>query len=303
MRAKKIVTGILAAAAMCLCVAGAVRAQEDEQGAVLRFGVNPWGGEDEMRAMFRPLFDYIGEKLGVKIEIVIPASYDELLERTESGELDLMSFNAVTYLRALKKNMDIKYLGTMMRQDEGDDEPRDYYIGYIIVKKDSPYKTFEDLRGKKFAFVDLSSGSGYKMPLAILGEDYNTTPDDFFKKYFFVGDHDEVASAVYYGSVDGGATWDNSYDMNSGPDRFGKAFRIILKTPMIPNDAWVAGINVPEETAERIADIMLKIGPKTRTSDGRTVLDPDLGFPGTGWNRRPDSFYTDAAKYLLYKPK
>jgi ABC-type phosphate/phosphonate transport system substrate-binding protein len=141
------------------------------------------------------------------------------------------------------------------------------------------------------------------MPLAILARDYHTTPDKFFKKYFFVGDHDQVASAVYHRCVDGGATWDNSYKLNSQKKKFGPVFRVIKKTPPIPNDAWVAGPGVDDELAARMRKLLIGITTKTRTRGGDPVIDLEAGFPGTGWKSRGPEFYENAARYLLYEPK
>lgn len=285
------------------CARRAVCAPAEQQKSTLRFGVNPWGPEEQMHQIFRPLMDLLGERLGVKFEIVIPSNYEELLKRTASGEIDIGAFNAVTYLQARHTGTPVKYIATLLKLNEGETEPRDYYIGFIIVRKDSPYRKLEDLRGKKFAFVDKDSGSGYKMPVAMLGLDYHTTPQKFFRKYFFVGVHDEVARAVYYGSVDGGATWDNSYMMMTKPDVFGDAFRIIAKTPPIPNDAWVAAPGVPDEIVQRLRAVLITIDKNTTTADGRKVVDTDAGFPGTGWSERTPDFYEAAAKYLLYENK
>jgi phosphonate transport system substrate-binding protein len=288
----------------CAFACTAARAQESGQHPswpkTIRFGINPWGAENEMRDMFRPLMDYIQEHLGVSVQIVIPTSYEDLLDRAAAGELDLMSFNSVTYLKARRRGLPLQYLATMERLYEGESQPRDSYIGYIIVHKDSLFKSLKDLQGHTFAFVEESSASGYKMPVAILGTQYNTTPKKFFKKFFFVGDHNEVMSAVFNHCVDGGATWDNSYAMNTTPDKLGNNFRIVARTPPIPNDAWVTGPAVPPDMHRAILDLLLSLGPDTRTAAGVLVIDQALGFPGSGWSKRGPEFYEDAADLLLY---
>jgi phosphonate transport system substrate-binding protein len=287
---------VLAVAAICVIFLVAFASAQSKP--VWRFAVNPWGEEKLMRAMLRPLMDYFEEKLGVKIEVVIPSNYEELLKGAAGGEFDLMAFNSVSFLKARHKGLPVRYLASIKNQQKGEAKPRDFYEGFIIARKDSSIKTFDDLRGKTFAFVDVDSGSGYKMPVAILGIDYHTTPDKFFKKFFFVGEHDEVASAVYNRCVDAGATWDTSLALNI--KKYGNVFHIVKRTPPIPNDAWVTGPRITEEQFQKLKKLMLSIGPDTLTRDGRRVLDREGGFPGTGWNERDVAFYEDAAKYLLY---
>jgi phosphonate transport system substrate-binding protein len=273
---------------------------KQSQSKVLRMGINPWGTEKEMRDMFRPLLDYLGEHLGVTVQMVVPTTYDELLDRVSAGELDIVAFNSVTYLRSRRMGLPMRYIATMDNIFDGESTSRSYYTGYIFVRKDSPYRSLDDLKGKTFAFVDPSSASGFKMPAAMIGLRKGATPEKYFSKFFFVGDHSEVASAVYYGCVDAGATWDNSYNMNTQPQRFGAAFRIIERTPPIPNDAWAVGPRVDSTLAAKLKRVLLLIDRTTKTRDGRTVLNPALGFPGSGWSERSPQFYENAADLLLY---
>lgn len=293
---RKILLGILPAIMLLFCPGNASAEQ------TIRFGINPWGSEAQMRKIFRPLMDYLQEEIGIRIDIVIPSSYEDLIKRTANGEIGLASFNAVSLLKAYQAGIPIHYLATSLKR-EGNTEPRDFYDGYIIVRKDSPCKTIDDLRGKTFAFVEKDSASGYKMPIAFLATTNRGTPDTFFKKYFFVGSHDEVISAVYYKSVDGGATYDTSYALNTTSDKFGDAFRIIETISNIPNDAWVTGPKVSSEITDKLKAVLLSINEKTKTKDGRYVLDKNLKFPASGWSERSPEFYKDKADLLLYEQK
>jgi phosphonate transport system substrate-binding protein len=75
--------------------------------------------------------------------------------------------------------------------------------GIIIVRKDSPMQTIEDLRGKKFAFGDKNSTIGRYLVQAelvshgIFGSD--------LKHYDYLDRHDQVASAVEHGDYDAGS--------------------------------------------------------------------------------------------------
>jgi len=63
------------------------------------------------------------------------------------------------------------------------------YYSYIIVPKDSPAKTFEDLKGTRFAFSDPQSNTGKLVPTYMLAI-RNETPDSFFSTYVFTYAHD-----------------------------------------------------------------------------------------------------------------
>ena len=78
------------------------------------------------------------------------------------------------------------------------------YYSYTIVHKDSTIKSFEELRGKRFAFTDPKSNTGKMVPtykLAKMGE----TPESFFKDSIFTYAHDKSIKEVALGHVDGAA--------------------------------------------------------------------------------------------------
>jgi len=58
------------------------------------------------------------------------------------------------------------------------------YRGLVIARKDSGLRRVEDLEGKRFAFVDPKSASGYVYPRAMLLEK-GVTPARFFKETTF----------------------------------------------------------------------------------------------------------------------
>ena len=71
-------------------------------------------------------------------------------------------------------------------------------IGYqmeIIVPADSPIKTPADLKGKKIAFTEPTSNSGYKAPSAILKADFNLEVDRDFTAVFS-GKHDNSVIGI-----------------------------------------------------------------------------------------------------------
>jgi phosphonate transport system substrate-binding protein len=79
-----------------------------------------------------------------------------------------------------------------------------FYQSYLIVNKNSIFRSFEDLRGSIFAFTDPDSNSGKLVPtvwLAQMGE----KPETFFRKTIYTYSHDNAILAVAKGLVDGAA--------------------------------------------------------------------------------------------------
>src|SRR6185437_3716402 len=76
------------------------------------------------------------------------------------------------------------------------------YKAQFLARSDSGIKKLEDLNGKKIAFVDPASISGYLLPLKYL-KDRGIKP----KETMFAMRHDNVISMIYQHQVDAGATF------------------------------------------------------------------------------------------------
>jgi phosphonate transport system substrate-binding protein len=79
-----------------------------------------------------------------------------------------------------------------------------FYQSYLIVNKNSVFRSLADLRGRIFAFTDPDSNSGKLVPtvwLAQMGE----KPETFFRKTIYTYSHDNAILAVARGLVDGAA--------------------------------------------------------------------------------------------------
>jgi phosphonate transport system substrate-binding protein len=162
------------------------------------------------------------------------------------------------------------------------------YHSQIVVRADSGITTLEQLKGKKFAFVEPASASGFLFPNALLagkGIDYKT----YFSESLFAGGHDKVIIAVYNKQVDGGATFGNSID--TGPPTDARtlvtstlpdvmtAIKPIAQTDPIPNDTVSVRRGLDDNLTKLIRDGLLYV---QSTADGKKVLRDLYNIDGLG---------------------
>ena len=73
-------------------------------------------------------------------------------------------------------------------------------VGLFVVKKDSPYKSLQDLKGKRMMFTSPTSTSGYVMAYSRLVDEGLLQPKENPNKYFgevrFAGGYDRALLAV-----------------------------------------------------------------------------------------------------------
>ncbi len=135
------------------------------------------------------------------------------------------------------------------------------------LRPDAP-QTLKDIAGRRVAWVDRESSSGYHVPRLFL-EGAGMATARFFADERFVGSHSNVVAAVVSGAVDVGATYCAlaASPSDSGPHAvpsptFSPSLpqgpwttsstgalpvRILATTGAIPNDALVASNRMPTE--------------------------------------------------------
>ena len=168
----------------------------------IRFGLLPAEDPTQMVEQFSGIARYIGEQLGVPTSVQVSESYNALIEAMRAGHLEIVYVGGGQYLKMLEIGMDVEPL--VLNRDTND---RTYYKSCIITKPDSGITSFEDLKGRTFAFVSPTSTSGGVAPTYMLLKN-GIDPEKDFKQRIYAGKHDAAFLAVKNGKVDAGAVGD-----------------------------------------------------------------------------------------------
>lgn len=190
--------------------------------------------------------------LGIPVEAVVSTSYAAAIEAMCTGRADIGALNAFSYVLAHEK-CGVEVAAVSVRFG------LPFYRSQISVRADAGINKLEDLRGKRFAFVDPASTSGYLFPAAMLKK-AGYDPDKFFSQVVFAGNHPSVILAIYRGQVDGGATFEDARDNVRGqfPD-VNQKVKVIATTNPIPNDTWSLSTKLNPALRAKIKDRLLRI--------------------------------------------
>lgn len=211
---------------------------------------------------YKDLLDYVSSELGRPVRIVDRESYAEINALLENGELDAAFVCSGPYVDGHEEfGLELLVVPVAFGAP--------VYYSYIIVPKESPVSSVEELRGKSFAFTDPQSNTGRLVPsylLASMGEDV----DRFFAKTTYTYAHDKSIMAVAEELVDGAAVdsliWD--YADRTDPSLTSRT-KIIWKSQPCGIPPVVVRNDIDGELKERLRQIFLEMH---LTGKGREIL-------------------------------
>lgn len=172
---------------------------------------------------YEPVADYLSEKIGTRIKLIIIPVFGNIVKNFDSAGMDGAFLEGLTYALAHTK------LGVEVLARPEDLNGVSTYKGIIFVRKDSGIRTIADMKEKTFAFVDKASMAGYLHPLVFLREhgvrDYKT----FLKEVYYTGTYEDAIYDVLNRKADIGAAKNTVYERLAVKDPRIKEELVILK--------------------------------------------------------------------------
>jgi phosphonate transport system substrate-binding protein len=237
--------------------------QKKTNGEGLRIAVGGMVTPREGYAYYRQLLDYIGKKMGIHVKFVDREDYAQINTLVKEGRVDVAFVCGGPYVDG-HREFGMKLLVAPQVNGES------VYYSYIIVAKESPIKSFEELRGKIFAFTDPLSNTGKLVPTYMLAQ-MNETPETFFKRFFYTKSHDKSIEAVALGVADGAAVdsliWEYA---NRNSPKYTSRTRIIKKSPPYGIPPVVVRANLDPKIEKKLRKIFLNMH---KDPEGRKILD------------------------------
>lgn len=254
--------------------------REPDVSKKLVLGMTPVIGVEPTRKRFSPLAEHLQSLLGIDVELKVAESYGELIEMVARGEVDLVKFSPLAYVKAKRRIPDLKLLAAHVAYGSKT------YSSYLISKQDGAFGSLDKLKGARICFADPDSTSGYLYPLAYLLK-HHIVPEQTFSKIVFGGNHRACIQGLLKGKYDVAATFSGAIrDARQAGLPVGDLF-ILAKTGRIPYDAYCLRGGMDNQLASRIESVLLSIN--TLSSTGRRILAPTLGI--NGWIKADDHLY------------
>lgn len=219
--------------ALTLTLAHAPQARAEAPKSIT-IGFIPGENPQDLKENGEALAKLLQEKIGVPVKIYVSKDYSELIDAMKAKKIDFAFFSASTFVFAEKM------AGAKVLLKKVWDGP--YYYATILANKASK---LTQLKGKKFAFVDRKSTSGYLLPLLYFKKN-GIDPKTFFSETVFSGNHAESIKLLRENKVDAAAVFSNDVkDKDTAWNRFppkdgkpGPKPKTIWISEPIPNDPF-----------------------------------------------------------------
>ena len=237
-----------------------VQAQQAQQ--VLRVSAIPDEAPTELQRKFKPLGNYLEQKLGMKVDFVPVTDYAASVEGLINNKLDMVWFGGFTFVQA-KIRSNGKVIPIVQREE-------DEKFKSVFITTNKSINRLEDLKGKTFSFGSESSTSGHLMPrYYLLAAKIN--PDTDMKRISFSGAHDATVAAVAGGKVDAGvlniSVWEKllaqgKVDTNT--------MHVFYTTPGYFDYNWTVRADMDPALRKKLTDAFLALNPND--AQGKEIL-------------------------------
>lgn len=235
----------------------------NNKSSTLRVAFSSITSPKESIIYYSDLLKYIERNLGLTVEVIQRKTYQEVNDLVEAGEVDLAFICTYAYTLGTKKFGLEPFL---VPQING----KVTYQSYVLVPQDSLTNKFEELAGKRFAFTDPLSNTGFLYPKYLLKQK-NETAESFFKNTMFTYSHDNSIRAVSDKIVDGAAV-DGlvfEYLIEKKPEIKDKV-RVITKSEEFGIPPVVVSPKVNIEIKDKLKKLFLNLH---NTEEGRSILN------------------------------
>ena len=265
----------------------------------------PSGDTGKITVAGTAIADCLTKMTGLNFKIEVGTTFAASIEALGAEKAQISFLNTFSVLLAEQKYGIIpalvavrKYATNAIDPDnalKGELEP--FYKGQFIANNASGIKSFADLKGKTFCFVDPNSTSGYIVPRIILKAN-GIDPDTDFKATQNAGSHNNVAIAVYKGDCDAGVTFidvltDSAANLAATYPDIAEKVSVFAVTDRIPNDGLQFIKSLDPKIQAAVVDGLLAMAADP---GGNAVLKSLYNY--NAFQKIDPNFYNDFAAVL-----
>ncbi len=195
--------------------------------------------------IFKPFTDHLAQCTSKRVVYYQVQSNAAEIEAMRSGRLHVGGFSTGP------TNFAVNLAGAVPFAVKGDSKDWQGYNLVLIVKKDSPFQTITDLKGKKVAHTSASSNSGNLAPRAIFPK-LGLVPDQDYK-VLYSGKHDQSVMGVNSGDYDAAPVASDVFKRMAERGQVkAEDFRIIYRSETFPTSSFAYAHDLEPALREKL---------------------------------------------------
>ncbi len=260
-------------------------------GGVLRFGLAPATWDARIDARLAAFSRALAAQIGMSVLPVASSDYRGIVGAVARGEVDVAWLPPLVALRGVVEGS-LLPLALPLRGGVSS------FSAVLFARRGAGIRSVDELRGRRVAWVDRQSASGYLVVRAHLDE-LGVDPDALFSREVFCGTHPRVVHAVATGDADVGATYariDSANNLRSASWTECGAevdVEVVLATSHVPADVVAMGRRTPAGEGRLVADALIGARPGSPLSRAITEL-----FHAEGFERPTSTHFSPLARVL-----
>ncbi len=228
---------------LCLLAAWPLAAAEissvsEHAPVLLRFAIVPQQSPRELAKRWGPIIQYISERSGVALQFQTANSLTTYQQEMKAGLYDISFINAYYYVAFSKE------AGYKVFAQEKDAR----FVGVMVVRKDSPYQTLEELEGKQLAFPAPTAVTSMLAYTQLKAKNIHFLPS-------YVVSMDSVYRAVAKGLFPAGQGETRTF--GSIEPEIRNQLRILWSSDPMPSFTFSAHPRVPPAVLQKVKQAML----------------------------------------------
>jgi len=225
----------------------------------LRFGVIPVETQTQTSQGFDEFAKYAAHKFGVPIKLYTATEYIGINNAIVAKQIEFAWTSPSAYSGSWLECQCVEPIAAALDKDGN--------LGYnavLIVKSESPYKRFEDLKGRIVARTEPNSQSGYLVPTVEFSK--MGMPVDRFFKSPISGGHTQSVLGVLKGNFDAAFTWTTRGDgygqlrtmMDKGMLKR-EQIRVIWESALVPAPPVIVHKELPADLKAEMTQFFLDL--------------------------------------------
>ncbi|MEX1248833.1 MAG: PhnD/SsuA/transferrin family substrate-binding protein [Anaerolineales bacterium] len=218
---------------------------------------------------FGRVVDYVGHRLGIEPEFVSDHDWEQREAGLFAGDFQVGWICGLPYVRqADSSNPSVAVLAApLMAGARYAGEP--VYFSDVVVRHDREFRTFNDLRGRTWAYNEPHSHSGYNLTRYMLAA--KGLNGDYFGRRVEAGSHENALRLLLSGKIDATALDSTVLETElSASPQLADQLRILEAWGPSPIPPWVVHVSVPLALRTRLHQALTQMHMEP---EGKAMLE------------------------------